>query len=437
MNETQEYVISTKTVVNPDTGQQFMTQMPAPESVRQAILKMDFPMNGIQIKGAARILAEAFSLSDEQTRARNGSNLNFFRHNVVSPQFKYLLEVGKLEQPEGPRTPYFLAESSSDLSDTVLREISFLESEGTSAVEMVERTAGDPATGEEYQIQVPTTPLVKEALLGYEYPASGIQIKDIAEALAGQFGLSKEQSEARGKYGFVWKRHVNAAVYSLVSSGQLLKSKRGRIINPAQLDAGPLDVEISDADAESPFSDGETFAPEVVIDQNFQDHIVRLKEDLLQEIMKNEPEFFEELVLDLLFKMGYCSSRADAEKIGRSGDGGIDGIIKQDKLGLDLIHIQAKRQQDSVNVGTVRDFAGALDSKGAQKGIFITTSDFTQPAKNFVKELTSRRIILLDGEQLVQLMMDHDVGLSALGAPYQLKEVNMAYFTIDDAEEND
>ena len=241
----------------------------------------------------------------------------------------------------------------------------------------------------------------------------------------------------RGNTALFGKRHVNAAVYSLVSSGQLLKSKRGRIINPAQLDARPLDVEISDADAESPFSDGETFAPEVVIDQNFQDHIVRLKEDLLQEIMKNEPEFFEELVLDLLFKMGYCSSRADAEKIGRSGDGGIDGIIKQDKLGLDLIHIQAKRQQDSVNIGTVRDFAGALDSKGAQKGIFITTSDFTQPAKNFVKELTSRRIILLDGEQLVQLMMDHDVGLSALGAPYQLKEVNMAYFTIDDAGESD
>lgn len=437
MNETQEYVTSTKTVVNPDTGQQFMTQMPAPESVRQAILKMDFPMNGIQIKGAARILAEAFSLSDEQTRARNGSNLNFFRHNVVSPQFKYLLEVGKLEQPEGPRTPYFLAESSSDLSDIVLREISFLESEGTSAVEMVERTAGDPATGEEYQIQVPTTPLVKEALLGYEYPASGIQIKDIAEALAGQFGLSKEQSEARGKYGFVWKRHVNAAVYSLVSSGQLLKSKRGRIINPVQLDAGPLDVEISDADAESPFSDGETFAPEVVIAQNYRDHLDRLKEDLLQEIMNNPPEFFEELVLDLLFKMGYCGSRADAEAVGRSGDGGIDGIINQDPLGLDAIYVQAKQWENRrVRPSDIREFSGALTSTGALKGVFITTSDFTEKAKEAANESAGPKIVLIDGKQLVQLMIGHNVGIS-LGNFYQLKEVDMAYFTMDDAGEND
>ena len=130
--------------------------------------------------------------------------------------------------------------------------------------------------------------------------------------------------------------------------------------------------------------------------------------------------------------MGYGGSRADAEAVGRSGDGGIDGIIKEDELGLDLIYVQAKQQQDNVRVGTVRDFTGALDSKGARKGIFITTSDFTQSAKKFVEEVTSKRIILIDGKQLVQLMIDRNLGVS-LGNFYHLKEVDLDYFAIDDA----
>ena len=134
--------------------------------------------------------------------------------------------------------------------------------------------------------------------------------------------------------------------------------------------------------------------------------------------------------------MGYCGSRADAEAVGRSGDGGIDGIIKEDKLGLDLIYVQAKRQQGGVSVHLVRDFTGALDRKGARKGIFITTSNFTQPAKDFVDEVTSKRIILIDGNRLVQLMVDHNLGVSS-GNFYQLKEVNLDYFAIDDAVDDD
>ena len=134
--------------------------------------------------------------------------------------------------------------------------------------------------------------------------------------------------------------------------------------------------------------------------------------------------------------MGYGGSRADAEAVGRSGDGGIDGIIKEDKLGLDLIHVQAKRQQDNVRVGIVRDFTGSLDSKGARKGIFISTSNFTQPAKDFVDEVSSKRIILIDGKQLVQLMIDHNLGIS-LGNFYQLKEIDLDYFAIDDAVDDD
>ena len=418
----------TKMVVNPDTNQYYMEQMPGSEDVRQAILEIDFPQDGIKIKDATRILAETFSLSDEQIRARNSSNLNFFRHNVVSPQFKYLLEAGKLKQSRGPRTPYFLAGSSSDASDTELRETSLLEYGEISDVEKVERTALNPDTGEEYQIELPATPVVKQAFLDFDYPASGIRIRDIAEALAEQFGLTDEEKNAKFSSGLVWRHHVNVTATDLVNSSQLLRIRRGWIINPEQLDIETAE----DSDDASPFSDGDTPPPAVVIARNYQEHQNQLKEELLQKIMDSPPDFFEELVLDLLIKMGYGRSRADAEVLGRSGDGGIDGIIKEDELGLHLIYIQAKRQQDNVSVHLVRDFAGALDCKGAQKGVFLTTSDFTQPVKNFVEEVRSRRIILIDGKQLVQLMINHGLGVYA-GNFYQLKEVDPDYFAIDEA----
>ena len=318
-----------KIAVNLDTRQSYLLTMPGPEPVREAILELEYPPDGITVVVAIQRLAEKFQLSDEQKHAKNMSNLNVFRYDVVAPQFKWLLGKGELVQPEGPKTPYFLAGSSSDSSDTEIRENS-REYEGTSVVETVERTAGNPDTGEEYQIELPSTRDVKGALLDHDYPASGRQIKDIAEVLADQFDLSKEQREARGKYGLVWRRHVNIAANSLVNSGQLLRIKRGWIINPEQ-----PDIENSDLDGVSPFSDGETPSPEVVIAQNYQEHQDKLKEELLQNIMDNPPDFFEKLVLDLLLKMGYCDSRADAEAVGRSGDGGIDGIINQDPLGLD------------------------------------------------------------------------------------------------------
>ena len=413
-----------KKAVNPYTGQHELIEMPAPKVVRQAILELEYPDDGINVKDASIILAEKFQLSDDQKNARNSSNLNVFRYDVVAPQFKRLLREDKLKQPEGPRTRYFLTGSSLSLSDTILRENS-REYEGTSAIEKVERTALKP-DGEEYQIELPATHVVKQALLDFDYPASGIEIRDVAEGLADQFALTDEQKDARYKYGLIWRRHVNVVANTLVDSGKLFRIRRGWITNPEY-----LDVETSGADSDSPFSDGDTLSPEVVVAQNYQEHRDQLKAKLLQQIMDNPPDFFEEMVLDLLVKMGYGGSRADAEAVGRSGDGGIDGIIKEDKLGLDLIYVQAKRQQGNVNVGTVRDFTGALDSKGARKGIFITTSNFTQDAKEFVGSVTSKRIILIDREQLVQLMIDHDLGVSP-GNFYQLKEVDMAYFTIDD-----
>ena len=420
-----------KTAVNPDTRQSYFLTMPGPEPVRQAILELECPPDGIRVVVATQKLAQEFQLSDEQKHAKNMSDLNVFRYDVVAPQFKWLLRKGKLVQPEGPKTPYFLAGSSSDPSDTEFRENS-REYEGSSAVETVERIAVYPNTEEEYSIKVPVTRVVKEALLDFDYPVGGIEIKDIAEALADQFELSDKEKKARGKYSLIWRRHVNVAANSLVNSEKLLGIKRGWFINPDQ-----PDVETSDSDAKSPFSDGETSVPEAVIVQNYRDHIDRLKVELLKKIMDNPPDFFEKLVLDLLVKMGYGGSRADAEAVGRSGDGGIDGIINQDPLGLDAVYIQAKQWADG-NVGRpdIQRFSGALTGTGARKGVFITTSDFTEPAKEAANESAGPKIVLIDGKQLVQLMIDHNLGIS-LGDFYQLKEVDLDYFTIDDAGEDD
>ena len=125
--------------------------------------------------------------------------------------------------------------------------------------------------------------------------------------------------------------------------------------------------------------------------------------------------------------MGYGGSREDAGKaVGRSGDGGIDGIINEDRLGLDVIYVQAKRWEGNVGEPPVRDFVGALDGEGVQKGIFITTSNFNPGAKNFA-ERSSKRIILIDGNQLAQLMIEHNVGVST-AETYEIKRIDSDYF---------
>ena len=225
-----------KIAVNPDTGQYYQITPPAPEDVRQAILELEYPSDGLRVVNATEILAEKLQISDEDKRAKNRSDLNFFRYDVVAPQFKRLLREGKLEQPDGPRTPYFLTESDPDLPVAVLREISF-QPEWPS----VERTALHPDTGEERQITLPATRVVKQALLNFDYPSIGIRITDITEALADQFALTEEQRDAKGKYGLVWKRHVNIAANSLVNSGQLLRVRVGWISNSKYIDMKPSD----------------------------------------------------------------------------------------------------------------------------------------------------------------------------------------------------
>lgn len=168
--------------------------------------------------------------------------------------------------------------------------------------------------------------------------------------------------------------------------------------------------------------------PDELLENAYQNLRENLASELLQSTRKCSPAFFERLVVDLLVKMGYGGSRREAgEAIGKTGDGGIDGIIKEDKLGLDIIYIQAKRWEGSVGRPEVQKFAGALQGQRARKGILITTSAFTRDAIDFAERIDTK-IILIDGERLAELMIDHQVGVSTQ-AIYELKRIDSDYFS--------
>jgi restriction system protein len=168
--------------------------------------------------------------------------------------------------------------------------------------------------------------------------------------------------------------------------------------------------------------------PQEILDTTYQSLRQNLAQEILERIKNNPPKFFERLVVDLLVAMGYGGSRKDAgQAVGQVGDGGIDGIIKEDKLGLDAIYIQAKRWEGTVGGPTVQGFAGALMGKKARKGILITTSNFSQQAINFATGIDNLKIILIDGEQLAQLMIDHDVGVTE-ESRYIVKKTDLDYF---------
>ena len=168
--------------------------------------------------------------------------------------------------------------------------------------------------------------------------------------------------------------------------------------------------------------------PEELLESGYQ----KIRQDLIQELLSQikqcSPIFFERLVVELLVKMGYGGSRQDAGKaVGRSGDEGIDGMIKEDRLGLDVIYIQAKRWDATIGRPEIQKFVGALQGQRAKKGIFITTADFSNEAIQYASSIDCK-IVLVDGEQLAQLMIDFNLGVSKI-AFYEIKKVNSDYFT--------
>jgi len=224
--------------------------------------------------------------------------------------------------------------------------------------------------------------------------------------------------------------------YRITPRGKELLKKNPAMVNVKLLKRYPEFLEFQQrkgtrsgepkVEASSP--EAATATPSEALENAYENLRDELVDELLAKLKKSSPSFFERIVVELLVKMGYGGSRSDAGKaIGKSGDGGIDGIIKEDKLGLDVVYVQAKRWDDNpVGRPDVMQFAGALQAQKATKGIFITTSRFTDDARSYVTQIGSK-IVLIDGEQLTQLMIDHDVGVSTVSL-YPVKKIDTDYF---------
>ena len=282
---------------------------------------------------------------------------------------------------------------------------------------------------------IPTTgemvlPVLQHIADGQEY-----RRLSILEMLTEHFSLTEDERKRLSKSGQMERSLSRKGLIERSKEKHYRITDHGLEFLNQNPEGAPILDRGSEAGIESPApSSGERIEennlyPEESIEKNY--HKIRdgLAEELLQEIKKNTPTFFEELVIDLLVAMGYGGSREDAQAVGRSGDGGIDGIINEDRLGLDVIYVQAKRWENNVSEPPVRDFVGALQGKRARKGIFITTSGFTNRAREYISAIDSRdsKVILIDGNQLAQLMMEHDIGVSTTKT-YEIKRVDSDYF---------
>jgi restriction system protein len=274
-------------------------------------------------------------------------------------------------------------------------------------------------------------------------------LRQAIDSLARQFNLSQEEQREllpSGKQA-VFDNRVGWARTYMKKAGLIESTRRGffRITdrglevvkqNPPKIDVKFLErfEEFRAFRAirrEKPTEAGEEgleATPEEALADAFQDLKNNLAGELLQQLKASSPTQFENMVIDLLVAMGYGGSRKEAAKaIGRSGDEGIDGIINEDRLGLDVIYVQAKKWEGSVGRPEIQKFAGALQGQHARRGIFITTSNFSKEATDFASRVDNK-IILIDGDTLVQHMIDHNVGVIP-SVSYEVKKIDLDYFT--------
>ncbi len=254
---------------------------------------------------------------------------------------------------------------------------------------------------------------------------------------------SGKQSRFNNRVGWSSTHFKKAGLFSYPSRGKfqitprgldLLKTKPERI-NTNLLKQFPEYLDFISTTIKSPTRADGTLnslppsieeTPDEVMASAYQELRQNLVIELLDRIKSCSPAFFEQLVIELLVKMGYGGSLADAGKaIGRTGDEGIDGIIKEDRLGLDVIYIQAKRWQNTVGRPDIQQFVGALAGKGAKKGVFITTSKFSEQAKSYLP--AEIKVVLIDGEQLANYALDVNLGVSVI-CEYQIKRLDLDYF---------
>lgn len=288
-------------------------------------------------------------------------------------------------------------------------------------------------------------PILKLVSDGQEY-----KYRDVVERLANDFNLSDDDRNTLlpsgtqplfdNRVGWA-KTHLKQAnlidsskrgYFRITERGNKLLAEHPASINARLLKRYPEYVEFRTRRADKieahdePASDlAET--PDDLLAKAYRTLRSDLEMRLIQQIKELSPTFFERLVVDLLVRMGYGGSREDAGRaIGRSGDGGIDGIINEDRLGLDVVYIQAKRWEGTVGRPEIQKFAGALQGQRARKGIFITTSDFTREALDYATRIESR-LVLIGGERLARLMVDHNVGVTTIGV-YEVKKMDADYF---------
>lgn len=290
-------------------------------------------------------------------------------------------------------------------------------------------------------------PLLKHISDGKEH-----KMRDVTDSLANKFGVTEEEQKEllpSGAAPIFYNRTAWAKTYlkkaGLIDSpkqGIVVISKQGldvlkkkpNSINVKFLKQFPEFIEFQTTKKEDELEsetsvDQSAQTPEELLESAYQKIRKSLASEIINKVIELSPAFFEKLVVELLVKMGYGGSIKDAGKaVGKSGDEGIDGTIKEDKLGLDVIYIQAKRWKSGNVVGRpeLQKFVGALAGQGAKKGIFITTSSFTRDALDYSPK-NETKIVLIDGEQLAQLMVDHNLGCTPQQI-YEVKKIDYDFF---------
>lgn len=282
-----------------------------------------------------------------------------------------------------------------------------------------------------------------------------LSVAEATDVLADLFQLSAEDRAALlpSATQTRLRNRVQWAAYYLFRSGLLERVARGRYrvstrgdevlrSNPTQIDNSFLEQfegyrqfvatrtvasARTDEAVHTPDQVERTVTPDERLDAAYKELRATLADDLLERVRASTPSFFEHLVVDLLVAMGYGGSHADAARVvGRSGDGGIDGVIPEDRLGLDMVYVQAKKWENSVGPDEIRKFVGSLGEQKAHKGVFITSGTYTSGAKT-AAEKANARVVLIDGKQLAELMIDHGVGVAESNR-YVIKKVDVDYF---------
>jgi len=302
---------------------------------------------------------------------------------------------------------------------------------------------------------VPTYDKFIEPILRYlTAHAQGAAARDVHEAAATTLGLSSADKQEmlpsgvqpvyKNRAGWAHDRLKRAGLsasprkgfWQLTSEGLSFAQQHNQPLSAdeiVELARGHLDVRLRDTGeardepppiAQDALTDTVTASPDDRLEEALQELRRTVTAELLEVLRQVSPTFFETIVLDVLHRMGYGASRTDLQRVGGAGDGGIDGVISLDRLGLEKVYVQAKRWQQAVGRPEVQGFYGALAGQRANKGVFITTSSFTIQAVEFARSI--ERVVLIDGARLAELMIEYEVGVTM--RPLRVPKIDSDYF---------